>query len=267
MSAAPLNLKNGDGSPPGLTALVAVHAPSFIHPGHGRLPATPQLPGRAADQRCRYPRRPRAVERSIRVLKRSTFAQVARVHPRGRGEGDFEDFESATIAYARALSSYPAWRCGAGEARLPSGSVCLACLRNQSARPGRGRCRAQCEGESLREKQQIGAQATAEAKRQLTLDRLVAAYRRLADDGVDRPAQCRVTAFGPQQQEWRSGPSRSVVKHWSDDRLRGERGAKIKGSSTLPPKVITLSFSTNLEQPDAVTAAKGPSAQFQCSVW
>jgi hypothetical protein len=62
-----------------------------------------------------------------------------------------------------------------------------AAVARPGARDGRGagsRCRAQCEGKSLREKQQIGAHAVAEAKRQGTLDRLVAAYRRLVDDGV-----------------------------------------------------------------------------------
>ncbi len=54
----------------------------------------------------------------------------------------------------------------------------------QSARPRRGRCQAACEGKPLREKQQIGARAVAETKRQQSLGRLLAAHQHFVDNGV-----------------------------------------------------------------------------------
>ena len=50
--------------------------------------------------------------------------------------------------------------------------------------PNRGRCRTACEGKTLRERQRIGALAVAAVKRDQTLDRLMAAYQQLVDNGV-----------------------------------------------------------------------------------
>ena len=179
MSATPFNLQNGEGAQPGLIALADHVRPTFDAsraPGASR---TLPLLGDADTLAI--------LEQSnglFEVLKRFTFAHVARFHPRGRAEGGFEDFELATIAYARALPCIRLGDVALEKRACRQAAFAWRVFENQSARPGRGRCRAQCEGKSLREKQQIGAHAVAEAKRQGTLDRLVAAYRRLVDDGV-----------------------------------------------------------------------------------
>ena len=173
MSATPFNLTNGKGAQPGLMALADHVRPIFERP---RASAAAPCELDVAT----------LLEQSnglFEVLKRFTFAEVARFHPQGRGQGDFEDFAHETVAYAL---------------RLPSGRLSETALEKrarrqaqfawdrfdrQSTRPGRGRCQAACTGKPLREKQQIGALAVADAKRQQSLDRLVAAYRHLVDSG------------------------------------------------------------------------------------
>ncbi len=179
MSAAPFNLKNGEGAQPGLIALVDHVGPTF---GKSRSPAAfwpPPLLGDADTLAI--------LEQSnglFEVLKRFTFAQVARFHPRGRGEGDFEDFERATIDYACALPAIRLGKAALYKLACRQAAFVWRVYERASARPGLGRCRARCEGKSLREKQQIGALAVAEAKRQRTIVQLVEAYRRLVGEGM-----------------------------------------------------------------------------------
>ncbi len=89
MSATPFNLTNGKGAQPGLTALADYVCPTFLEPEAS--PAAREIDVSALLKQSNG---------LFEVLKRFTFAQVIRFHPRGRGEGDFEDFARATVAYA-----------------------------------------------------------------------------------------------------------------------------------------------------------------------
>jgi hypothetical protein len=171
--AEPFNLTNGPGAQPGLAALADHVSPIFGRPKASAFAGETDVLALLEQSNGLF-----------EVLKRFTFAQVPRFHPRTGGKGGFEDFAHATVTYALSL---PVSRLSEAalekRARRQAQYVWDVCER-QSDRPNRGRCRTACEGKSLREKQQIGALAVAAVKRQQTLDRLIAAYQQLVDDGV-----------------------------------------------------------------------------------
>ena len=172
MSATPFNLTNGEGAQPGLVALADHVPPVFEKP---RAPAAPHeldvatLLGQSNGL--------------FEVLKRFTFAAVAKFHPKGGGQGDFEDFARATVAYALRLPASRLSEAALEKRARRQAEFVWDRFALKSPRPGRGRCQAACTGKPLREKQQIGARAVAEAKLQQSLDRLVAAYWDLVNRG------------------------------------------------------------------------------------
>lgn len=173
ISAQPFNLTNGPRAQPGLTALADHVRPIFGSPKGSAF--TGETDVLALLEQSNGP---------FEVLKRFTFAEVRRLHPRTGGKGGFEDFAHATVTYALSLpvsrlSDAALEKRARGHARYA-----WDVYEHQSDRPNRGRCRTACEGKTLRERQQIGALAVAAVKRQQTLNELLKAYRQLVDDGV-----------------------------------------------------------------------------------
>jgi hypothetical protein len=173
MSAEPFNLTNGPGAQPGLAALADHVRPIFDRPKAS--PFAGETDVLALLEQSNGP---------FEVLKRFTFAQASRFHPRAGGKGGFEDFEHATVEYALSLPVNRLSEAALEKRARRQAQYAWDVLERRSARPRRGRCQLECEGKTLREKQRIGAHAVAEAKRQQTLDRLVDAYQQLVDSGV-----------------------------------------------------------------------------------
>ena len=254
MCAKPFNLKNGEGAQPGLIALVDHVRPTF---DKSRLPDASRPPPLLGDADTLA-----ILQQSnglFEVLKRFTFAHVAQFHPRGRGEGGFEDFERATVDYACALPAIRLGKAALNKFACRQAAFVWRIYERASARPGRGRCRARCEGKSLREKQQIGALAVAEAKRQRTIVQLVGAYRRLVDE--------RLVAAGstPRNGIWaaKAGVTvRTLQKHRAALQAAlgtgDERKCEDKKRGLATPKNLNLfHFPTIPRQPKSLPADNG----------
>jgi hypothetical protein len=174
ISPAPFNLTNGTGAQPGLAALADYVRPIFER----ARPAPVADNGDIAS----------VLQHSngiFHVLKQYVFAEVGHFHPRGRGEGNFAEFEQTVVAYALSLRHLCQLHDAALETRARRAAErAWRLYQPRSPRPGRGRCQAACSGKPLREKQEIGAHATAAARRQQTIETLVAAYRRLVAAGT-----------------------------------------------------------------------------------
>ena len=173
ISAEPFNLTNGPRAQPGLAALA-----DHVRPIFGR----PRPSAFAGETDVLV-----LLEQSnglFEVLKRFTFAEVQRFHPRAGGTGGFEDFAHATVAYAISLPVNRPNDTALEQRARRQARYAWDVFDRQPDRPNRGRCRAACEGKTLQERQQIGALAVAAVKRQKTLDRLLDAYQQLVDDGV-----------------------------------------------------------------------------------
>jgi hypothetical protein len=173
MSAEPFNLTNGPRAQSGLIALAEHVRPIFGRPKGSAFAGETDVLA--------------LLEQSngfFEVLKRFSFAEVRRFHPRTGGKGGFEDFTHAMVTYALSLPVNRLTDAALEKRARDQAQYVWEVFERQSDRPNRGRCRTACEGKTLREKQRIGALAVAAVKRQQTLDRLIAAYQQLVDDGV-----------------------------------------------------------------------------------
>jgi hypothetical protein len=175
LAAAPFNLRNGPKATPGLIALTDHVQPVFGRAGH-TAPAADGFDAASMLQQSNG---------LFRVLRRHVFATVAQYHAQGRDQGGLTAFVAATLAYARSLAPL----CQIGGATLErraqrAAEFAWSRFDGCSAQPpNRGRCQAACQGKSLSERQRIGALDVAARKRDATIDRLVAAHRRLVARG------------------------------------------------------------------------------------
>lgn len=232
MSARPFNLSNGEGAQRGLLALSDHVRPIFS----GSRQSAPPIDD--ADV-------PTMLEQSnglFEVLKRFSLERVVWFHPRGRGKGEFEDFEQAVVSYARGLPSIRVSEAALEKRARRQAAFAWRVFEGRAARPGRGRCQDECAGKPLREKQRIGALAVAEAKRQRTLDRLVEAHQRLLADGA-LPA-----GSIPTNRAWAAAAGVSVrvlQKHREALQvlMGGERRSEDKRGALAPPDNQEFSLS------------------------
>ena len=109
---------------------------------------------------------------------------MPRFHPRAGGKGGFDEFEQATVEYALSLPVNRLSDTALEKRARRQAEYVWDVFEHRSDRPNRGRCQTACEGKTLRERQRIGALAVAAVKRDQTLDRLMAAYQQLVDNGV-----------------------------------------------------------------------------------
>jgi hypothetical protein len=170
MTAVPFNLTNGSGAQPGLPALA-----DYVRPISGRAETSP--PDDESD-----------VAQSnglFKVLKSFCLARVGAFHPQGRGEGSFEDFRRVTIDYALSLPTRGINDRTVENSADRQAEFAWKIFKPNPALPHRGRYRAACQGKPLPAKQRIAALAVAAAKRQQSLERLLAAYWALTDTAVE----------------------------------------------------------------------------------
>ena len=92
ISAQPFNLTNGPRAQPGLTALADHVRPIFARPKAAAFAGETDVLALLGQSNGLF-----------EVLKRFTFAEVRRFHPRTGGQGGFEDFAHATVTYALSL--------------------------------------------------------------------------------------------------------------------------------------------------------------------
>jgi hypothetical protein len=176
MSAEPFNLTNGPRAQPGLTALAEHVRPIFGRPKGSAFAGETDVLALLEQSNGLF-----------EVLKRFSFAEVRRFHPRAGGKGGFEDFAHATVTYALSLPvnrlSDTALEKRARDQAQYAWDVCEC---QSDDRPNRGRCKLECQGKSKREAQQIGARDVAERKRRKSLDELLDAYQQLVNAGEVR---------------------------------------------------------------------------------